>query len=1076
MTRFSKSIGTFSLRIAVRRIFIMAMICSTLPAAPASAQVVDEADSLALVAFYQGTDGGKWINRTNWLNRPVESWYGVTVTNGRVTRLELPENNVSFPSPRRDPNVIPPEIGDLTQLEVLDLHENVLNADIPPEIGNLVNLKELNLSSNGIGGPIPPELGKLVQLEKLNLSVNQLGGELPVEIGNLVRLKELDVQMNHRLSGAVHSEILNLSQLEHLYVNDNRFEDLPDLSPLDPQTGAGALVAVSARNNHLTFEDIEPNFGQSFAFDYAPQHTPLVRDLFQYEGESLTLRANIGGMYNQYQWYKDGEILPDETANQLEVGPVTREKQGRYALEIRNTFITDLMLVIPNIDIIFTEEYTAQWLDISAYHHAYSESGARHWVAETPTGKEYPAILRHSTHNLANGFWIGIKDWTDHQGEHYPYYVARLGPSQQGAFYTYPIQNRLIGRYEDTLVEVNGEASFDKEAILDEIDPALPADRMVHNVNNMVMGITVDRKIYAYTNEFHDNYHLKEITYCNTGNIDDDEEIELPDQTLHDVIFYSINRWTGSEQSAYATDNAQRWGRYTVHDVVGDGYEEYPVDFTAQYAWAGWTIEGLSNGYSDQGGPLFSDELEVVAPGDSIGRLAGATMMGQSVIHADRTATDSSYDPGQPAYMSWIDNDSQIYHGREPRKYSPSRPATHEQLYELGIVSPPNFVGQPMCTDCRRTYPHMADTNQPNGMFWDYSANEIKLTGRLAGGFSATTGYGPYEMGPGECINIVESEGIAGLSFDAATRIGRAFKRGGNDRNTLVIEYDANGDGQIDTTPFDYDNVFVGTETQTKDQWFMSARDSLFQTFYRARNLYEASQGMTVYPVAEPPRPPTSFSLWGRPRHIDLEWTPPSDGPAINHWELYRTEHWEDNLYVNGCLDDPSIKCGYELVVTLPAETTSYADNKVSPGVDYFYYLQAVGETQSEDPEAIHGTPGGVPLRSGRYLTQTYTPVRMLSGVTTEDTDLPGRFRLHGNYPNPFAGETRIRYELPAAANVELVVYDILGREVEVLIREFQPPGRHEYSFSPNGLASGVYVYVLQAGEDRAEGRMTLVR
>ncbi|CAN0528903.1 unnamed protein product, partial [Laminaria digitata] len=420
--------------------------------------------------------------------------------------------------------------------------------------------------------------------------------------------------------------------------------------------------------------------------------------------------------------------------------------------------------------------YVSKWLDIGAYHHAYSESGARHWGSQAPAGMEYPAILRHSGHIISNAFWVGVKDWTDPNGKHYPYYVAHLGANEPGSFYTFPIQNKLIGRYEDTVVEVNGEPSFDNEAIVEEIDPGLAADRMLHNIHNMSMGITVDRKIYAYTNEYHDNYHVIKNTYCNTGNIDDDEEIELPDQTLHDVIFYSINRWRGAEQATRATSSEQTWGRYTVHDVVGDGYEEYPVDFTAQYVWAGRTIGSSSRDYSDLGGPLFSDAHEYIAPGDSIGRLSGATMMGKSVIHADRTATDATYDRAQPAYMSWIWNDSNIYNVRAPN-HDERRPANHEELYELGIVSPPVLAAGLTCTDCRRAYPHMADLNQTDGLFWDPSSVELNLTGRVAGGFSATTGYGPYEMGPGECVNITVSEGIAGLSFEAATKIGQPFKR-----------------------------------------------------------------------------------------------------------------------------------------------------------------------------------------------------------------------------------------------------------------------------------------------------------
>ena len=72
----------------------------------------NEADSLALVAFYHGTTGQRWINNTNWLTGPVDTWYGVTVADGRVTRLELGANGLSRVSGGAG---IPPEIGELTQ-------------------------------------------------------------------------------------------------------------------------------------------------------------------------------------------------------------------------------------------------------------------------------------------------------------------------------------------------------------------------------------------------------------------------------------------------------------------------------------------------------------------------------------------------------------------------------------------------------------------------------------------------------------------------------------------------------------------------------------------------------------------------------------------------------------------------------------------------------------------------------------------------------------------------------------------------------------------------------------------------
>ncbi|MBX2821035.1 MAG: T9SS type A sorting domain-containing protein [Rhodothermaceae bacterium] len=1038
-----------------------------------SQQPVNESDSLALVAFHEGTHGTRWLDDTNWLRGPVESWFGVTLSDGRVTRLEMPGNNVRFISSSYD-RVIPPEIGDLTALEILDLNENNLNAHIPAEMGNLVNLKELYLASNSLRGSIPPEIGNLTKLEILQIQDNEVRF-LPAELGNLVNLRELNVQSNE-LHLDVPEGIANLVQLERLYLDNNFFQTLPDLSALDPETGNGSLVLLQVENNHFTFEDIEPNYSLSSSFTYVPQRAPLIRDVYRTEADSLTLVYKVGGSANKYQWFKDGELLPGETADYIAFNPLKRTDIGVYEVEIRSELITDLILKSRSLGVQFIQAYTSQWLDIGEYHHAYSESGSKSWSAQQPAGKEYPAILRHSGHSIYDMFWIGVKDWVDTTGLGYPYYVARQGPIDPGSFYTYPIQNRLIGRYEDTIVEVNGTPSTDNEAVLDDIDPSIPADRMVHTVHNMSMGITVDRKAYAFTNEYHDNYHIVDYRYCNTGNVDDDDEIELPDQTLHEVIFFRANRWRGSEQGGWGTGFEQPLiGRYSVLDAVGDGSEEYPVDFTAQYVWAGWAVSFVD--YNLLGGPLFSDQWGpegMIAPGDSIGRLGTATMMGRSVLHADRSSTDPSYDREQPAFMAWVDNDNPLHRG-----YAfvdgMSRNGTHEEFYENVIVDPFKGRNPDICDDCKRAYPHFAEVAHPKGDFWLYP-DKIPLTWQYQGGFSPTEGYGPYEMGPGECVNVTVSEGVDGLSFDASTKVGQAFKQAGAERNEAIIAFDANGDGSIDTAPFDYDNIFVGTESQTKDQWVMSARDSLFQTFMRAQDLFGSSQALNQYPIVEPPRAPTRFSLWGRANRIDLDWVPASEGPTIQHWEIFRTEGWEDNLYVNGCLEDASIECGYERIATLPAETTSYKDADVQPGVDYFYYIQGVGETQSIDSHAITGTPGGIPLRSGRYLTQSYSPVALQTSTALDDDGHPLRFSLEGNYPNPFSDETTIQYVLPEASDVRLTVYDILGREVKRLIQDYQVSGSYAYSFDGNGLANGVYVYVLQAGQFKAEGKMVLVR
>ena len=81
---------------------------------------------------------------------------------------------------------IPPELGNLSMLEILRLSQNSLTGAIPPELGGLSNLKMLTLAKNGLAGAVPPELGQLSSLEELNLAHNtELSGVLPSSLTDL---------------------------------------------------------------------------------------------------------------------------------------------------------------------------------------------------------------------------------------------------------------------------------------------------------------------------------------------------------------------------------------------------------------------------------------------------------------------------------------------------------------------------------------------------------------------------------------------------------------------------------------------------------------------------------------------------------------------------------------------------------------------------------------------------------------------------------------------------------------------------------------------------------------------------
>jgi hypothetical protein len=92
------------------------------------------------------------------------------------------------------------------------------------------------------------------------------------------------------------------------------------------------------------------------------------------------------------------------------------------------------------------------------------------------------------------------------------------------------------------------------------------------------------------------------------------------------------------------------------------------------------------------------------------------------------------------------------------------------------------------------------------------------------------------------------------------------------------------------------------------------------------------------------------------------------------------------------------------------------------------------------------------------------------------DDGTPVSFELSQNYPNPFNPTTNIRFRVPEAADVKLAVYDRLGREAAVLVDGRMDAGNFETTFDAGGLASGVYLYRLQAGSYTETRKMIVVR
>jgi hypothetical protein len=100
----------------------------------------------------------------------------------------------------------------------------------------------------------------------------------------------------------------------------------------------------------------------------------------------------------------------------------------------------------------------------------------------------------------------------------------------------------------------------------------------------------------------------------------------------------------------------------------------------------------------------------------------------------------------------------------------------------------------------------------------------------------------------------------------------------------------------------------------------------------------------------------------------------------------------------------------------------------------------------------------------------------MLTGIEEGNLKSEIGFELAQNFPNPFNPTTVIRFDLTSSHVTRLTVFDVLGREVAVLVDGEMPAGSHSVRFDASGLATGVYLYRLESGGQMHVRRMVLVR
>lgn len=116
------------------------------------------------------------------------------------------------------------------------------------------------------------------------------------------------------------------------------------------------------------------------------------------------------------------------------------------------------------------------------------------------------------------------------------------------------------------------------------------------------------------------------------------------------------------------------------------------------------------------------------------------------------------------------------------------------------------------------------------------------------------------------------------------------------------------------------------------------------------------------------------------------------------------------------------------------------------------------------------------------YYASDHLPVFALlefdktTEIKNNKDEVPQSFELFQNYPNPFNPSTRIIYYLSRSVNIELKLFNIIGQEIKILVNGYKSAGLHEFNFNADGLASGLYLYRMVAGNFSQTKKMVIIR
>jgi hypothetical protein len=201
---------------------------------------------------------------------------------------------------------------------------------------------------------------------------------------------------------------------------------------------------------------------------------------------------------------------------------------------------------------------------------------------------------------------------------------------------------------------------------------------------------------------------------------------------------------------------------------------------------------------------------------------------------------------------------------------------------------------------------------------------------------------------------------------------------------------------------------------------------------------------------------------WGDPRFTRV--------PAITKTAYIYGDYDPQTLPgIQGGVKTDGMTTGAAGITKFTDLTESFAQSTNLSGIDglpigalIWDDVKLAAYSSSADWAAVHS----------KYLSEGGLP----DGIRTINTGIPESYNLGQNYPNPFNPSTSIQFSLPGASTVDLKVFNVLGQEVATIAHGVFPAGVHEVTFDATNLATGVYVYRIQAGSFVSTRKMLLLK